>query len=694
MYRESSTPLQAKSVHRDRKSASRWTREVGTPGQSESSLSQNIIIYVWLLVVVLLGGALRLREIALTPLWGDEAESAINALTVLRDGVPRGDYLNMPIFENTLIRRSEGHPEYEFSDVSYSPSGLALYHGWLPLYAIATSFRMFGIIPDAPQEQLIPRHDAAARRLRTAASRAPSVLFSTLTLVVLFYAGSDLFGRRGGLIAATFAAFSHGIIYQQQQVRYYSATVLISLLVGWMLWRMVRRGHWKYYVFAGLTLSALFHTHVLCFTALCLLGAGCAYLARQHPQAYMKIGLLAVILLALCVPWLLLTGYFLYIPRLPSAWSLLSIRDVTSMFALDKTYVLSCVFGAAVLIVLLRFAGSHTVLSLKKSLHPLLPAFVFCGAWVVSCCVLFLLFAPAVSFYTQRLLIVILAPTVLLFAGCITLLAQAVPVRIQSAVALILVFCLTAMSNLAYPGPTPADIERAQMHIGAAVDHLTTARLTSPAKVYATPGDNLVLTFYTGIPVQSIAPVRSVFLNSYSGRVMFFERAGFTPRESDPATADRVMLAARQAGYSLSSVEARDLSWQIAWARPRAILKGRVARVEPAAASLPPFAISLVAAQTAAVERREQDIEAYHRNVPLFRGFRIRNVHDMWTVFFYRFVDVANRQQNLPYAERLRTSTARLLQSDWIVYDSVRDDKRVLPGKAQRSAASVEEQSQ
>ena len=81
--------------------------------------------------------ALRARNLGWPPLWADEAESAINALTIVAEGLPTDHHLGLPIYENTLVRPWPESAEYEFRDISYSDRGLAVYHGWIPLYAIA-----------------------------------------------------------------------------------------------------------------------------------------------------------------------------------------------------------------------------------------------------------------------------------------------------------------------------------------------------------------------------------------------------------------------------------------------------------------------------------------------------------------------------------------------------------------------------
>ena len=125
--------------------------------------------------IVLLATLTRLINLGATPFWVDEAESCINAFTILDTGLPLDHYQGQPIFENALSRPWPDHPEYEFKDSSYSDRGVAIYHGWLPLYSIALSFKAFGIKPDPIPDQMVVRHSDQANRLRTFAGRLPMV---------------------------------------------------------------------------------------------------------------------------------------------------------------------------------------------------------------------------------------------------------------------------------------------------------------------------------------------------------------------------------------------------------------------------------------------------------------------------------------------------------------------------------------
>src|SRR3954452_18663121 len=93
-------------------------------------------------LILIAGILIRMQNLDTRPLWVDEAESSINALTILEHGVPTDSYLGVPIFENTHVWQWPESPEYEFRDVSYSDKHLAVYHGWLPLYSIAASLAL------------------------------------------------------------------------------------------------------------------------------------------------------------------------------------------------------------------------------------------------------------------------------------------------------------------------------------------------------------------------------------------------------------------------------------------------------------------------------------------------------------------------------------------------------------------------
>jgi hypothetical protein len=133
---------------------------------------------IWLITLVIAGAVvLRVADLDAYPFWVDEAESAINGLTILQHGYPTDTYLGLPIFENTLVQPWPDNPEYEFRDSSYSARHLAVYHGWLPLYAIAASFAIYRVQPDSLDPIPSVKHDLNERKRLTSAARMPAVLF-------------------------------------------------------------------------------------------------------------------------------------------------------------------------------------------------------------------------------------------------------------------------------------------------------------------------------------------------------------------------------------------------------------------------------------------------------------------------------------------------------------------------------------
>ena len=140
--------------------------------------------------------ALRVAHLDYPALFIDEAETAVNAMTILEHGYPTDEYLGLPIFENTLVRPwPGGHPEYEFRDISYSDRGFAIYHGWLPLYAVAASYRLAGIEPDVATDPPRVTTSPQEMRRRTVAARLPSAIFGTLLVLAAYFAARAMARR-------------------------------------------------------------------------------------------------------------------------------------------------------------------------------------------------------------------------------------------------------------------------------------------------------------------------------------------------------------------------------------------------------------------------------------------------------------------------------------------------------------------
>src|SRR5688572_28342977 len=282
---------------------------MGIPALSSRSPA-NPAHLAWLGVLLVIALALRASHRHYPALFIDEEESAVNAMTILEHGYLTDEYLGLPIFQNTLIRPwPGGHPEYEFRDVSYSDRGVAVYHGWLPLYAMAASFRAAGIEPDVatdpPRVQTTPEE----MRRRTIAARIPAVIFGTLFVLVAWAAARGMAGRdwapAAGLIAATLAALAPPAVRVAREARYYSATHAIGLWCCLMVWLMARRGRWRDHILGGIAFALLFHTHVMTYAVAVLVWAMVLPVALRQPKGLAKLGTFVAINLLATVPWAL-----------------------------------------------------------------------------------------------------------------------------------------------------------------------------------------------------------------------------------------------------------------------------------------------------------------------------------------------------------------------------------------------------
>jgi hypothetical protein len=163
---------------------------------SEEGFSQRATVFaVALLVLVAIG--VRGFRLSSPALWVDEAESALNALTIVADEVPGGHILGLPIYENTLVRPWPESAEYEFRDLSYSDRGLAVYHSWLPLYSIAAAFRLAGVTPESASRGT-PLRDATQAEIErwTILPRLPAVALGAVAVLAAWALGRRIHGHQ------------------------------------------------------------------------------------------------------------------------------------------------------------------------------------------------------------------------------------------------------------------------------------------------------------------------------------------------------------------------------------------------------------------------------------------------------------------------------------------------------------------
>lgn len=622
--------------------------------------------YTLLAAVVMLGGVLRLQGLAEPEMLNDEAESSINALTILEHGVPWWAYQDLPIFENTLTRPWPESAEYEFRDTSYSDRQMAAYHGWVPLYSIAASFWLLGIEPDPTHDPPTVQHAWSTIEARKFAARLPAVLWAIVFMVSIYALTKAIYGRDAALLALGIAAFAENTLWMGQQARYFSATTALVALCLWTLWRIHQRGAWRDYLAYAAALVLLFHTHAISFVVACAAGALLLpmHLLRE-PASRVRTAVLGVLVCAGIVPWMWWSGQWTMQNVIPPARSLLVFPDDYLIYLRTKPAFTLLVGGTLLGLVTFEVTKRWLPLRIRQAAESARAACWWLLALMLIAYFGFLLLVPAASCFLPRISLNYLVPSVVLLAIWGAVLLRIVSPRYSTLIAAVGVVTLglsagTAASNrLAQPEPGG---------MRELVEHLRQVRWRPGTRVYADPGRHLSIAFYTGMPVQSIAPVRKEFLDRYPQDIVFIDtviRHGVVP-------AELLLKHSADADQPLSDAAARRWEARLATRMQREALAAQVHDVWPPLQALPP------AIQAAVDEQRERlpmltlgRYQSRSNNPAMFREYEIDSLADFWPAFFYRFVDPASRSgANFNYANRLRTARAVVLDSAWTVYHS------------------------
>jgi hypothetical protein len=413
------------------------------------------------------------------------------------------------MYENTLVRPWPESTEYEFADSSYSRKGVATYHGWLPLYATAASLKLFGI--DTLDRTARPL-EAVVNRINIAA-RLPAVLWGMAFVVLCFVAARAMHTPESGLLAAALAAFLPNSVWLAREARYYAPCVMLSALSLLLIWRLCRRGGWGDAIGLGVSLALLAHTHLIAAAALAPVAIVAPLLARRPAARVVPV---AFIPAAFVLPWMILTGFFQTFGELPSARSLLIPSDYLLYFR-KHPYVPVVVAGAIVAAWLLRRRPGVAM-----------PLWIV-AAGAVGGYLAFYLLLPASSFFVARLTYVMLAPLVLLAGMLVMLILGKLPPHLGRAGMAIFLLALFALGGRGLVGWHRLQNERPVLL--AMAEKLRSLQLDrTAARFYAVPLHHFTLALYTGLPIQSIAPVRKSFLDSSPDTlVLIHTRIGNAP---------------------------------------------------------------------------------------------------------------------------------------------------------------------
>ena len=616
-----------------------------------------------LVLVILAAVGVRSRWVA-TEMWVDEAETTINALTILDHGIPTDTYLGQPIYENTLSERWPASEEYEFRDTSYSHEGVAVWHGWLPMYAIAGTCRLFGIVPDHPVQPLAVQHDLDEFVYRSVVPRLPSLLFSGIMLAVVFCLGRDMGGRATGWAAVILLGFAASPVWFGWHARYYAATLCLTALAAWSLWRVMRFGAWRDHLMLGLSLGLLFHTHLLSAAVACAMtGLLTPWTLRHGWHRLPRLIVAAGILFLLSVPWLLLTGFFDSADNVPKAWRVMDLPWDTFEYPLahrGKVLLLGiALVTAAGAVVLHRRVGWVRA----EPFYRHVPALLFLTLWAVAYFLAFTFIMPVGSYFFERLTLGLVLPCQLIAAVLLAAAGEALWPRQR-----LLITSMICVLGIYFAGWLP-DLTRyvPRNYIHPFFAHVHEHPPTPDARLYSTPNHHLIFTYYTGLPVQSVAPVHKAYIDAYPGPVWFIDTHYIRPAE-----VDAVREAAAAAGVELTPNRAEAIADDVRRHLLREWLIPQPAAWDHAPEPLPAWVEPVL--ETLRAERDAGRAQWGGQIAPqiVFRDYYAGDYRDWWQIFFYMTVDPETRRlEHANYVDRLRNASLTLLpEAELLIYKS------------------------
>jgi hypothetical protein len=607
------------------------------------------------------GTLLRAWDLDGKPYRVDEAESSINALTILRHGVPVDHYLGLPLYENTLIRPWPESAEYEFKDSSYSERGVAVYHGWLPLYVLAAAYAVAGIGPDTDPAEARVVHSPEEIRRRTWVGRLPGVAFGVIFLLALFTAAREWYGMDAAWAALAAGAVCEPAIFFARQARYYAPSLALGACAAVCIGRVTRLGRWRDFLSAALVAVFLFHTHILSCLALGAATVLAVPRLARHPRFAAKTALALAIIVAGTVPWIVGTGFVATAAEAPRAWSLLTAADFLDFVCrLGPFPVLAALAG-----LWLAAAGMLRGRLPNRVVRPFADrtrSFLFVAAWGVVAVVGFVGWTPAASYFYPRLLLTALVPALLGGSMFFAAVARVLTPRYAPVVASGLYLCAFAAAGQAtwWGSKDPGTPFRYDF-----VEQLRRTDFPAGTRFFASPNYHLTLTFYTGIPVQSTAPIRKTFFDRFPGELVIIE-AG--PRYESLTPAE-IRDVARGAGLEPTDEQIRSWEARLDTRLLREELGGEVARLTPRLECVPAFLGDLLQVQRRKTERVLTDDPTKTMGNPMFKGLPFRDYLTCWQFFYYRFVHPESRTgPRLNYAGRLRDASAEVLPGEWVIY--------------------------
>ncbi|MGH7179840.1 MAG: hypothetical protein ACREJC_20865 [Tepidisphaeraceae bacterium] len=619
----------------------------------------------WLILVLGVALILRVWKLDQPLMWVDEAESSINALTILEHGAPVDHYLGLPLYENMLTRPWPGNPEYEFRDTSYSSKGVAVYHGWLPLYTIAASLKAFGIEPDTDPQALRAKYSDAEISRRTIAARLPSALFGVAFLWLIFLTAREMYGRDAAWAALVTSTIAVPLIDHAREARYYAATLALSMACCLMIWRTWKFARRRDFALAALTFVLLFYTNLLTFLIAGMSYALLGLFMLKRRGALLNFCLFAAIVAAATGPWIVMSGFLESASDVPKARHFLILPDDLFMYPKSRLPVTLLLTATVAWVAVVNLLRTRLPRRMVAPFQTCIPAVAFLAAWGVIGFVAFMFVMPVASFWFSRAYLGIVGPGIVLTAFFLAGIGRMVGPRLSLILgsAMFVAFILIDIRKNA-----PWTLRDGREGVLWAIDEMRRWELSPGTRIYSTPSHQLTLMYYTGVPVQSIAPVRREFLDRCPSDVVLIEAY----RRLLPIGGLAMSIEVARDGVRSSPLKARHAAELLSIRGVADVIQSTVAGVNPAVGHLSSRDRRLIDYQQAFTAWRLGTYAHPVTSNPLvFRGFATEDYGLWWQVFFYRFVDPQSRTgPDVNYAGRMRNAEALVLPSLWVIYHS------------------------
>lgn len=220
----------------------------------------NLKVHIIVFFLLAAGFTLRMYDLGVQSFWLDESISSIAAIALLEKGTP------------------------------VLPSGLLYERSILSTFLIASSFKMFGI--------------------NEFAGRLPSVMFGTLTILLVYLAGSKWGNKRIGVIAALLVAFSVWEIAWSRQARMYQQLQFFYILSLYLFHEFMMDRSPKNLALLALSFIGAVTSHAFGYVLILVFPAYLAVSALKERNSMKKIDRKATALAALAFGVLLGLAYY------------------------------------------------------------------------------------------------------------------------------------------------------------------------------------------------------------------------------------------------------------------------------------------------------------------------------------------------------------------------------------------------